>query len=149
MDHKLGWINLICWFGLVVILEILAWCFWWGETKFNDPNTSMTIDEFEQKVRKGSKLVILDDLVLNVENFAKSHPGGRFVLEHNVGRDVSKFFYGGYSMENGPWLSPYRHSNGARKVVNSLIIARLEAKIPTFQARIVDTRKINPNTTTF
>jgi cytochrome b involved in lipid metabolism len=29
-----------------------------------------------------------------------NHPGGKFVVEANIGRDISKFFYGGYSMEN-------------------------------------------------
>ena len=44
--------------------------------------------------------MILDDLVLDVSKFMGEHPGGLFSLEHNVGRDVSKFFYGGYSLEN-------------------------------------------------
>jgi cytochrome b involved in lipid metabolism len=29
----------------------------------------------------------------------ENHPGGKFVIEHNIGRDVSKFFYGGYSLD--------------------------------------------------
>ena len=45
-------------------------------------------------------MVILDDLVLNVEKFKCEHPGGRFLLEHSIGRDISKYFYGGYTLEN-------------------------------------------------
>ena len=43
--------------------------------------------------------MILDDLVLDIENYMDNHPGGRFLLEHNIGRDISKFFYGGYALD--------------------------------------------------
>ena len=74
------------------------------------------------------KLVILDDLVLDVTLFANSHPGGRFLIEKNAGKDISKFFHGGYNLEplNGGWN--HKHSNYARKIVNSLIVARLSEK---------------------
>ena len=51
--------------------------------KFYEPlNTIMSEDDFNLEVTKGKqKLVILDDLVLDVTSFAKSHPGGRFLLE--------------------------------------------------------------------
>ena len=48
----------------------------------------------------GEKLVILDDMVLDMSSYAMNHPGGNFSIEHNIGRDVSKFFYGGNSLEN-------------------------------------------------
>jgi len=51
-------------------------------------------------VRSGAKLVILDSYVLDIKNFLNNHPGGRFSVEYNIGRDVSKFFHGGYSLEN-------------------------------------------------
>jgi hypothetical protein len=65
----------------------------------NTDNT-ITLEDFEALLQKGEKLVILDDLVLDVAWFMDEHPGGHFTLEHNVGRDISKFFYGGYSLEN-------------------------------------------------
>jgi len=55
--------------------------------------------EFQSRVKKGEKLVLLDDMVLDVTRFMFNHPGGKFVIEHNVGRDISKFFYGGYTLE--------------------------------------------------
>ena len=51
-------------------------------------------------VGRGQKLVILDQLVLDVSWFLDEHPGGKFSLEANIGRDVSKYFHGGYSLEN-------------------------------------------------
>ena len=44
-------------------------------------------------------LVIFDEYVLNIEKFIDYHPGGSFVLKHNIGRDIGKFFYGGYSLD--------------------------------------------------
>ncbi len=42
--------------------------------------------------------MVLDEMVINVTEYIENHPGGKEVLEHNVGRDISKFFYGGYSL---------------------------------------------------
>jgi cytochrome b involved in lipid metabolism len=54
--------------------------------------------------------VLLDDLVLDIGKYIKSHPGGKKLLEYNVGRDVSKFFYGGYA---GFHSYTYTHSKAA------------------------------------
>ena len=56
----------------------------------------MTLEEFKKQVKIGRKLVILDDLVLDVSSYLYNHPGGQFLISHNIGRDISKFFYGGY-----------------------------------------------------
>lgn len=68
---------------------------------------------------------MLDDLVLDVRSFLNSHPGGKFALKHNIGRDVSKFFHGAYSLENISKVNPHAHSSLARKIANKLAIARL------------------------
>lgn len=54
-----------------------------------------------------------------------------------MGRDVSKFFYGGYVLENYTGnRMPFTHGNIPRKVVNSLIIAKLGGKARVMQAKI-------------
>jgi len=45
-------------------------------------------------------LVILDDKVIDVERFFDNHPGGRLLLKSNVGRDITKFFYGAFEFRN-------------------------------------------------
>lgn len=70
---------------------------------------SINVEEFERRVARGEKLVVLDNLVLDVAAFLDNHPGGRFSLEQNIGRDVSKFFYGGYSLEQE--VEAHTHSN--------------------------------------
>lgn len=61
-------------------------------------------------------------------------------MQQNIGRDVSKFFYGGYSLENKIKVSEHRHSNDARMIVNDLIIGRLErsSNIRQMKIKVVD-----------
>ena len=90
----------------------------------------MTSEEFDYKVKNGAKLVILDGYVLDIASFINDHPGGRFSLNHNIGRDVSKFFHGGYSLENISTPMPHHtHSVNAKRVVNNLIIGLIENQI--------------------
>jgi len=70
--------------------------------------------------------VILDGYVLDVGKFFDTHPGGKFSLEHNIGRDISKFFHGGYTLEFTQKLHTYKHSSDARRLANKLIVARLD-----------------------
>jgi cytochrome b involved in lipid metabolism len=75
-------------------------------------------------IKAGKKLVLLDDLVIDVSSF--SHPGGEVVINRNIGRDVSKFFYGGYSMGKGFYA--YTHSPNAELTARNLAKYRL---VPT------------------
>jgi len=86
---------------------------------------TITHEEFKRRIGSGKELVVLDDLVLDVTTYLNDHPGGRFSIENNIGRDVSKFFYGGYTQENESKMWPYTHSSIARGVVERLIIGRL------------------------
>jgi hypothetical protein len=106
-------------------------------------------------------LVILDDLVLDVGDYMDNHPGGRFLLSHNIGRDVSKFFYGGYALDGNisNKAKVHRHTNVARSQVDTLAIARLlnnqtkimsenKQMVPTFQAVIKSRTQANSSTQT-
>ena len=72
--------------------------------------------------------VILDEWVLDATEFAHEHPGGHFMLNRMNGKDISKYFHGGYNLEPSRDGWNNAHSNYARKIVNSLIVARLEEK---------------------
>ena len=56
------------------------------------------------------------------------HPGGKFSLKANVGRDISKYFHGGYSLENlGDNKVPnHTHSMDARRIVEKYAIAKFD-----------------------
>ena len=111
----------------------------------------MSQEEFEHHVRHNAdphnhprrKLVILDDLVLDVTLFAQNHPGGRFLIDNNVGKDISKYFHGGYSFEQSQGARQHAHSNYARTIVNSLIVARHVTKRSTAIVRSESTHFLN------
>ena len=89
--------------------------------------------DFEARVKKGEQLCILDDLVLDLSSYAFAHPGGAFPLQHLVGRDVSKFFYGSYALDgnqNDPAgeSAAHAHSNIARKIANKHAVGALVRK---------------------
>ena len=85
----------------------------------------MSLEEFNQRCASGEQLILLDNLVLKVDEFASAHPGGKFLIQHNAGRDISKFFFGGYSLENYS-AKGHNHSNFARMIANDLAIANLQ-----------------------
>jgi len=100
------------------------------EDVFVHPKKTMTEEEFEKRVKNGEKLVILDNLVLDIGGFAYAHPGGAHLINYNIGRDISKFIYGSYALcgnSNDPKAATDRHthSNVARKVANNHAIATL------------------------
>ena len=81
----------------------------------------MTLDEFNFRVKNGEKLLLLDDMVVELSRFAYCHPGGAFLIEFNVGSDITKFFYGGYSFDQngnipGDRNVKHAHSNIARQI---------------------------------
>ena len=63
-----------------------------------------------------------------------SHPGGAFLLEHNVGRDISKFFHGGHALDgnlDNPVITGtprHTHTNIARKIASDLAIGTYSGK---------------------
>mgnify|MGYP000860080405 CR=1 FL=1 len=69
-------------------------------------------------------------MVIDITTYAYAHPGGDFLLSYNVGRDVSKFFFGSYALDgnhNNPAgrNNRWAHSNIARKVANRHCIGAL------------------------
>ena len=85
-----------------------------------------TSDQIDKGVAAGMSLLIFDNLVLNLNGYEKLHPGGKFVLRQNYGRDVSKFFNGGYSLMQGPGIKPHHHSAHALKILKGLIVGVLK-----------------------
>ena len=126
----LHYVSLTIFASIFIALE--AWHQWFlrkSPIAFNEPSSVMTDLEFQMEVQKGKqKLVILDDLVLDVTEFQSSHPGGKFLLEKTIGHDISKYFHGGYSLEPLSDSKDHKHSNYARTIVNSLIVARYVGK---------------------
>ena len=126
--------------GGAVLLFLIGEIYYQTVSKGEDPWVTNSLDkvmseqQFDEKVANGKMLWILDDMVLDLSTFVDNHPGGAFAIEQNVGRDISKFFYGAYSLDGNigrPGSNnngPYAHSNVARKIANKFAIAVLAKK---------------------
>ena len=66
--------------------------------------------EIEEAVHSGDSLVVCDNLVLRTAGYERIHPGGKFTITKNFGRDVAKFFYGNYALTSGKLTKPHTHS---------------------------------------
>lgn len=77
------------------------------------------------------RLVFLDNLIIDLNNYDELHPGGKFALTKNIGRDISKFFYGGYSLINRPQefnKGLHTHSYQAFKMIKEMVIGTIEGQ---------------------
>ena len=111
----------------MIITEIIFRLVRRKDPVFKTVKETMDIEEFNRRIKKGEKLSILDDKALNVQDYMEHHPAGRFLIEHCVGRDMSKFYYGGYSLENYSGNKPKRYPHGyiPAKIVDDLVVAHL------------------------
>ena len=143
-------------FGILIVGEIIHRKTLNKIVPFKEVEEMIDEEEFRKQISEGKDLVLLDNMVLDVSKFIFHHPGGKFLLKHNVGRDISKFFYGAYALEghaNGQPQKGHLHSSYARKIVNTLILAKFDSKIvPTTtycKLRTDLTIKVNATTSTF
>lgn len=89
--------------------------------------------------------------MLDLQGYERNHPGGKFNLTHNYGRDVSKFFFGGYNLVNVPGNIPYTHSRASLDIVEKLVVGVIKGQEEVKDELFIITAK-NPfsaNTTTF
>ena len=146
-------VNCLGFWGTLAVAECFYRCRLAREDPFTKVSATMSEKEFFDLVGRGRKLVILDEFVLDVASYISWHPGGKFVFTHNIGQDISKFFHGGYSLEDNLGPRPaagHKHSNVARQVVNSLIIAQFqkEKQVQSTLCRLVDSESHMLNRTT-
>ena len=84
-NFALEWLSLGFFVFLFLSAEVLYQKYLLAETAF-DPegqfkNKIISIKEFDERVKTGEKLVVLDDYVLDVKSFLNEHPGAKFSIE--------------------------------------------------------------------
>lgn len=67
-----------------------------------------------QEYIKKKKVLVIEDIVYDVSEFADTHPGGKKILETYIGKDATEAFNGGV----------YNHSYAARNILDTLRIAK-------------------------
>lgn len=113
------------------------------------PLPEMKLEEFESLVHAGRQLMVDDNYIIDAAPFLNHHPGGKFVVKYNVGRDIGKYMNGSYVMENKmahlPFLhKPYAHTTYAYQIMKAQSIALLQTNpdslhiLPSFE-KILET----------
>ena len=77
-------------------------------------------------MKNGDSLIICDNLVLRTAGYDKIHPGGKFTITKNFGRDMAKFYYGNYSLTIGNKSRPHTHSGQANLIVKNMIVGVIQ-----------------------
>jgi len=102
-------------------------------------NTKITLSinnypQFYEAISKGSKLVVLDDDVIDISSFIEKHPGGKLTLEkcigilccytkmYKKGMEIGRFVYGGFNMEG---FKVNVHSEFAMKKLITLRVGKI------------------------
>ena len=109
------------------------------------------MDEIQKGVDAGQKLMIYDNLVLDTEDFYRLHPGGKFNLLQNIGRDITKFINGAYILVNDKKNKPHTHSAAALDIIKSMIIGELEGQyfVQDEKFKLFKKAAVNSDTSTF
>ena len=117
--------------GTIITCELLYQAFQGRDiTLDSEKFKNIPHEEFKWRVENGEQLVTLENFVVDVSSFMKHHPGGEFVFKQNIGRDITKYFFGGQALEPRK-VSPHQHSNAAKRILKSLIIGKLGNTTPT------------------
>ena len=80
----------------------------------------------EDAVKAGEPICICDNLVLRTDGYERLHPGGKFTIVKNFGRDIAKFYYGNYALQAGNIIKPHTHSRQANLILESMIVGVIE-----------------------
>jgi hypothetical protein len=115
--------------SVMIIILIIAEVFWritwnWKYVsidcleKKNLPE--MSVEDFHSSEKN---LVLFDQYVLDLGLYFMDHPGGKYVLDECRKKEVGKFFYGSFSLDDS--IKVYRHSFIAGRIVIKLAVAKL------------------------
>ena len=120
-NYILGYISFGLFYGFWLFLEISYLL----KTRYIDEAALnikiMGCSDINSRLLKGERLIILDDMVLDVSRF--SHPGGMKFIDISIGRDVSRFFYGSQSLLGR--LNEVIHPDYAKIVARRMAIGRI------------------------
>jgi cytochrome b involved in lipid metabolism len=84
----------------------------------------MTMEEFEAECKKGRKLTIINNSVVDCEKWINDHPGGKMVIEALISKDSTDSF----TKIHGPSSHNKEGNNHANEMVKTLSIATLASR---------------------
>jgi hypothetical protein len=123
-----------------------------AELKLDAGTESWSVERIRKEALDDKRhIVVLDNQVLDVDRYDGAHPGGKFVFTKNYGRDISKFFYGGYKLVQLPHEENFTHSGGATILADGMVVGHIEGQqnCKPVAMKLEGWTAINSNTSTF
>ena len=113
--------------SLLIVIEILwqskkTWKYTDIEEIEEKDLPSMTLRAFN-KFKNEKKLALFDHYVIDLDSYSFDHPGGKYVLDECIGKEIGKYFYGAYSLDNN--IPVHKHSFMAGKILIKIAVAKL------------------------
>jgi hypothetical protein len=112
--------------GAIVYLEVRLW----ADTRTVKDAlarkitlSTLTMEEFNDKVLAGEKLVIINDAVVCVAEYMEVHPGGSKILKDTIGTDVTAEVLGQRAISVGVFQQAHKHSAKAWAAIQNRIVA--------------------------
>lgn len=95
--------------GLVALFEFAWWSHWFAEKSFINSSVPFTHAKLREEVIKNKKSYMsFENKVVDIGSWAMHHPGGRFSIEYNFGKDIGRYLFGVYALNRN--YRAYKHS---------------------------------------
>ena len=108
---------------ILLVLETYQICCKNKSRKINQKLPEMTHFDALEQIKTGKEYVFAENLVVDISQFKKAHPGGCFLLQETIGEDSGKYMIGCSSY--GGNYNPYTHSAKAMSYLKGLPIGRI------------------------
>ncbi|KAI9199647.1 heme peroxidase [Polychytrium aggregatum] len=101
----------------------------------------LTWNEFHQKIGKGEKWLVVEDIIYDIKAIETTHPGGQQVLYFYLGMDATDPYSGKKTHPDIPALPAHNHSKLAKVVLYEAAVGRIVAKKEPASSRSLSTTK--------
>ena len=79
-----------------------------------------TLDKLRDEVAQGKHYLCFNNKVVDIGDWAKHHPGGRYAIESHYGTDIGRYLYGVYQIDEN--FRAYTHSEYAYNIVKDKVV---------------------------
>ena len=99
-----------------------------------------TYEDVDKMIKKGKKIVIFQNQVIDVEHWINEHIGGAEVLKEVIGKEISRYFIGGFIAKGK--TKPHFHTHEAFQKIQDFTIGTISTTVNLFydiKNKVIDT----------
>ena len=119
--------------AILITFVVIEVAFYSANKAYYNPLINVDDEELDtislkQFYGSNKTLALFNNYVVDLTAYAFEHPGGTYLIQQCNKKEIGKYMYGAFSMENK--VSPHRHSFIAMKILERLIIAKIAPLTP-------------------